>query len=64
LVSARIFSTSLDEGEGTLYLINLPSLKLGLCENLLHQLMQLDESEGIPPQHVDTVVFVLVKKIT
>jgi hypothetical protein len=45
-----------------LYLINLPSLKLGLCENLLHQLMQLDEGEGIPPQNVDTVVFVLVKK--
>ncbi len=52
----------LDKGEGTLYLIDLPSLKLGLCENLLHQLMQLDEGEGIPPQHVDTVVFVLVEK--
>ncbi len=31
---------------GTLYLIDLPGLKLGLCENLLHQLMQLDEGEG------------------
>jgi hypothetical protein len=29
-----------------LYLINLPGLKVGLCENLLHQLMQLDEGEG------------------
>ncbi len=26
--------------------------------------MQLDEGEGIPPQHVDTVVFVLVEKIS
>jgi hypothetical protein len=29
-----------------LYLIDLPSLKLGLCENLLYQLMQLNEGEG------------------
>ncbi len=29
-----------------LYLINLPGLKLGLCENLLHQLMQFHEGEG------------------
>jgi hypothetical protein len=29
-----------------LYLIDLPSLKLGLCENLFHQLMKLDEGEG------------------
>jgi hypothetical protein len=29
-----------------LYLIDLPSLKVGLCENLPHQLMQLNEGEG------------------
>jgi hypothetical protein len=29
-----------------LYLIDLPSLKLGLCENFIHQLMQLDKGEG------------------
>ena len=46
----------------TMYLINLSGLKLGLCENLLHQLMEFDEGEGIPPQHVDTVVFILVGK--
>jgi hypothetical protein len=45
-----------------MYLINLSGLKLGLCENLLHQLMEFDEGEGIPPQHVDTVVFILVGK--
>ncbi len=50
LVSVRIHQlTQLDEGEGKLYLKDLPSLKLGLCENLLHQLMQLHEGEGIIP---------------
>ncbi len=29
--------------------MDLPSLKLSLCENLFHQLMQLDEGEGIIP---------------
>jgi hypothetical protein len=34
----------LDEGEGIIP--DLTGLKLGLCENLLHQLMQFDEGEG------------------
>ena len=41
------------------YLEDLVGLELGLRQDLVHQLVELDEGEGVPAQHLCSVVLIL-----